>query len=122
MTHNYDEFSLRLSWSPSLNGVTPAIPGFYLRATFANEAEVTGIVKNSGRAGNGSRVSGRFLLSLYELMAEEGLLEPWADSDDLGHALATFQEQRQTATLEAKRAHLDRLRAEVEALEREVGS
>ncbi len=120
MPHRADEFSLRLSWTPKINGGTPVTPGFYLRALFANEGEAMDVVRGS-RGGVGSLVGRNFLEGLFALMERDALLVPNAITGvKLGRKLADHSEAAQTAALAAKRTRLERLRAEIAELEREV--
>lgn len=122
-----EEFSLQLSWSPRVNGIPVTVPGFYLRAMYANEGEAEGVVKGTwyqGCGGNGSLVGRSFLGDLAKLLYEHDLLEPdlyGSVGTTLGVHLANGAERAQADALAAKRARLEALRLEVEVLEAEVG-
>lgn len=120
---SHDEFQLSLRWTPRVNGVTPATPGFYVKAMYANEGTAHGVVKGSWEqrhGGPGSLASDDFMVRLFELLDENGMLEPGFNGLT-GVTLANFAFERQQEALEAKRARLDRLKAEVAELEAECG-
>lgn len=122
--HRADEFSLQLSWNPRVSGVVPPTPGWYVRASFANEGEATSVVRGSwddGRAGNGSLVGEDFMLGLFSLLSRNQLLKPQFPAA-LGSVLATYARDAQHTALLAKRSRLERLRGEVAALEQELGA
>lgn len=120
-----DEFSLQLSWSPRVNGVTPATPGFYLRAQFANEGVAKGVVRGSwddGRAGNGVLVDSHFLKALMMMLGAHGFLVDGMDGSELAVQFADFQDDKQEEALAIKRAKLAVLKREVAELEASLES
>ena len=119
---SHSELSLQLSWSPRVNGKQVAVPGFYLRGMYANEGTAMEIVPGTyenGYGGNGSLLTHEAILDVFAaLRHNELLLPPFVNH---GPLLAEFQRKEQLRAYAAKRSRLDALKAEVAALEAEVG-